>query len=696
MISFLLTHNTKRMKTTIHLILAGLFLVFFYQSNAATGDTTSVFVHNAVDMTWYGNYDRQGVFPDGSKTYRKVVMTYTMGCASGGCSDWDYTSQIYFRRPTGNLDSTVVALDTVSTMPLTVDTTWNVYEVIENMELGRVITPYGTYMDNNSNGYNNSWTHRNYFDVTDFVHLLQDTCTLRAFYSGWSSGFSVSLRFDFIEGTPPRPILDIQTLYKGSKGYSSSSNFESTYFTAKNTAAPSNAIHARIYSTITGHGFDNNVNCAEFCPRQYTVKTNGVTLGNAMIWKDDCGDNPIYPQGGTWIYDRAGWCPGSKADIHEFEWNGFTAGSNNSIDFDLQNYTWSGSQTPSYTVNAHVVYYGAHNFSNDAALIDVIAPSTHEEHQRKNPFCGNPVVRVKNMGGSNITSLTFEYGLEGAQQCSFDWTGNLAYYEEAEINLPTLIWENADFSNPNFSVRILTTNGLVDEYPYDNSLVSQYEVPDVNTWPFLLMGLRTNNYPNETSYSIEDAAGNIVFERLQGTLSANTLYKDSIFLTDGCYTLRVKDSGGDGLGWWANTAQGTGTVAFYSTLFTFVTYKNFSMDFGNELHYKFVWGVLDSVQSFCAPLLSGQQQIAEQQLSQRIFPNPTSGILNIELGADKIQDYHIRILDVMGQLIQEHHIKQTDYRLFQIELKQQLNGVYFCQTESSSGAIRTNKFILLK
>jgi hypothetical protein len=684
------------MKKLLQFIFMGLFMVLFYQAKGATGDTTSVFVHTAVDMTWYGNYDRQGVFPDGSKSYRKVMMTYTMGCASGGCSDWDYTSQIFFRRPTGTYDSTLVSLDTLSMMPLIVDSTWNVYEVIQNMELGRVITPYGTYMDNNSNGYNNSWTHRNYFDVTDFVHLLKDSCSIRAFYSGWSSGFSVSLRFDFIEGTPPRPVLDIQTLYKGSKGYASSSDFESSYFNPKNSFCPSNAAHARIYSTITGHGFDNNVNCAEFCSRQYTVKTNGSTLGSALIWKDDCGDNPIFPQGGTWIYDRAGWCPGSKADIHEFEWNNFTTGANNSIDFDMQNYTWSGSQTPSYTVNAHVVYYGDHNFDNDAALIDVVAPSLHEEHQRKNPFCGNPIVRVKNMGGTNITSMTLEYGLEGAQQCTFDWTGNLSFYEEAAINLPTLIWENADFNNPNFNVSILTTNGMADEYPFDNSLKSKYEVPDVNTWPFLLMGVRTNNYANETSYNIEDAAGNIVFERQQGTLNANTLYKDSIFLTDGCYTLRVKDSGGDGLGWWANTAQGTGTVAFYSTFFTFVTYKNFSMDFGNELHYKFVWGALDSVQSSCTPILSNTDQLAAQQLTQRLFPNPTSGNLTLEIGSEVVQDYQIRILDIMGKVIQEHRIKQTDYSLVQIEILNQVSGVYFIETKSTTGAKRTSKFILLK
>ncbi len=63
-------------------------------ANAAPGDTSHVFVHDKTDITWYGNYDDTGVFPNGSKTYRQILMHYTVGCASGGCSDLDYTTKI--------------------------------------------------------------------------------------------------------------------------------------------------------------------------------------------------------------------------------------------------------------------------------------------------------------------------------------------------------------------------------------------------------------------------------------------------------------------------------------------------------------------------------------------------------------------------------------------------------------------------
>ena len=52
------------------------------------------------------------------------------------------------------------------------------------------------------------------------------------------------------------------------------------------------------------------------------------------IWRDDCGENPLYPQGGTWIYDRANWCPGDKATTREHELTSFIeSGQENLIDF---------------------------------------------------------------------------------------------------------------------------------------------------------------------------------------------------------------------------------------------------------------------------------------------------------------------------------------------------------------------------
>ena len=85
-----------------------LILIFFaFIHNVFAGDTTTIRIHDQTDMTWYGNYDEWGVLPDASKKYRKIYLHYTMGCATGGCSDWDYTTQIFVKHRTGEIDSSL-------------------------------------------------------------------------------------------------------------------------------------------------------------------------------------------------------------------------------------------------------------------------------------------------------------------------------------------------------------------------------------------------------------------------------------------------------------------------------------------------------------------------------------------------------------------------------------------------------------
>ena len=178
----------------------------------------------------------------------------------------------------------------------------------------------------------------------------------------------------------------IQNLWRGSWGYSDGPTFNSTHLLPVDVDLSPNAINSKLRITPSGHGFDNNVNCAEFCIRDYTVDINGAHVFTQAMWRDDCGLNPIYPQGGTWIYDRANWCPGGKAWAYEHELTSYvTPGSTVNFDMDIEEYTWTGNQAPSYIIDAQLVTYGSPNFTHDAAILDIIAPNNHEEHGRRNP-----------------------------------------------------------------------------------------------------------------------------------------------------------------------------------------------------------------------------------------------------------------------------------------------------------------------
>ena len=143
------------------------------------------------------------------------------------------------------------------------------YDVIENYELARVITPYG-------NGLSNNWQFTTTFDITDFEQILRDSVEIRCHYSGWSSGFSATLDFEFIEGTPPRNVGSIENIYNGGHSYVTSADFETNKLTAKKLLVHPNTTTAMVKMTTTGHGFDNNQVAAEFKPINYYLNIDGI------------------------------------------------------------------------------------------------------------------------------------------------------------------------------------------------------------------------------------------------------------------------------------------------------------------------------------------------------------------------------------------------------------------------------------
>ena len=91
----------------INKILTFFTAILLINTDLVSNDTISVRSHDHVDMTWYGNYDKIGVFPVGSETYRKIYLHYTMGCPSSGCAPYDYTTKIEVLHNTGDIDSTL-------------------------------------------------------------------------------------------------------------------------------------------------------------------------------------------------------------------------------------------------------------------------------------------------------------------------------------------------------------------------------------------------------------------------------------------------------------------------------------------------------------------------------------------------------------------------------------------------------------
>jgi len=521
----------------------------------------------------------------------------------------------------------------------------------------------------------NNWEFTTTFDITDFVQILRDSVEIRCHYSGWSSGFSATLNFEFIEGTPARDVIKVENIYSGGYNYSTSTDFENTKLVPKKLFIEQNSTGAMVKMVSTGHGFDNNINAAEFKPINYFVKIDGALTHTQYNWDADCGENPIYPQGGTWIYDRANWCPGKRAQAFDHEITPqINAGDSIEINIDFQSYSWSGTQTPSYIIECQLFQYKDPNFNNSAEIVNIIKPSNKDEYSRKNPICGNPLVVIRNYGSNPLTSLDIEYKVVGGATHTFNWTGNLAFLEQEEVELPNL--SNWAGSENTFEVSLKNPNGQADDYDENNTMQSEFETVPEYPETFALW-LQTNNGTiggvSETSWDFLDQNGNIFLA--SGGLNPNTQFRDTLSFLPGCYTFIVSDTDEDGLDFWANN-DGGGMVRFREIGASWL--KSFNADFGTNIVHQFTVG-------------SGQSITIQNKVENwNIYPNPTNDKFIIEgLSEGETQ---IIINDNIGKSVFNTTIPKTGFITKNIDISHLDNGIYIIQISNKTTTI-TKKIV---
>jgi hypothetical protein len=101
---------------------------------------------------------------------------------------------------------------------------------------------------------------------------------------------------------------------------------------------PADAVRTKFRAFSTGHGFLNTDNAAEFSHTWQAIHVDD-NVASHVLWRSDCESNPCSPQQGTWQYDRAGWCPGDKADAWDVDVTAWvTQGESSSFVFALQPY----------------------------------------------------------------------------------------------------------------------------------------------------------------------------------------------------------------------------------------------------------------------------------------------------------------------------------------------------------------------
>lgn len=571
---------------------------------------------------------------------------------------WDADKKTYYYDEAGLVydSATVVSDGSITIKNLALIRRWP-----SRLEIMSFVTPYGIGLDLGPEG--KSWT----FDVTDFTPILKGN--KRLFLGrGGENQEEMDIQFLFIKGTPAREVLDIRQIWPTQQYQPNYTQIlaNDVYFPPVNFRTMDIAKGFKIRSAITGHGQQG-----EFIPRNHFIKANDQTYMRS-VWKS-CGDNPIYPQGGTWIYDRAGWCPSMATDVAEYDLTQTIQGGENLLlDYGIEN----GQGDSRYIINNQLVSYGEYNFGYDLSIEDIIEPSNKVEHARSNPTCISPKMTVRNNGKNKVYNMTIDYWVNNrANKRTFTWECDMATGDVETVYFPidNSVYSTGNAANNVFYAEITAIEGntTADEYQANNVFQSPFELPEVYPKNFFLF-YRTNNAPNENKVTLLDEWGKVVFERDQ--MTANTLYRDTLNLGLGCYKLIVEDTDGDGLSFFANN-DGSGFFRLWEVGGTML--KTLNPDFGNKTELQFT-----VVHALDVP----KHKI---DLGYELYPNPSQGEFTVSGGDLKGATHHV--YNNFGQKIVAPYTN-NEWSL-KYDLSNEPSGIYTIRIEKN-GVLWTHKVIV--
>lgn len=270
--------------------------------------------HNS---TLYINDDLSG--------YSHILLNIDLYCPAGGCDPWDQPAFFY------------------------------ILHEGEKYEIARYITPYGVACG--------GWT----FDITDFKSILTGSVNFESYIQVWgASGWLLDAEIVLVPGTPAYESSTIDILCIEEYWVYGDLAVNPHNPPANTVSVDPDVDAVKIRMTTTGHGQGNTDNAAEFKEVIHSIFLNDSEAFTQHLWKDDCNVNECSPQNGTWLYSRAGWCPGQDVQPWEWDLNGlYIPGEDLMFEYRLQDYTnflntgYNGSShtEPHYKIHTYLVSY---------------------------------------------------------------------------------------------------------------------------------------------------------------------------------------------------------------------------------------------------------------------------------------------------------------------------------------------------
>lgn len=153
-----------------------------------------------------------------------------------------------------------------------------------------------------------------------------------------------------------------------------------------------------------------------------------------------------------------------------------------------------------------------------------------------------PVVRLTNFGSENLTACTIHCSVDNETNAEFSWTGNLGPAQSSNVTLPQIF--GGGVGEHSFYAWTSSPNGQSDENPNNDESTRNYNITNGSG---ITLSVTVDFFGSETTWAIYQ----------NGTLMTNggpyinnsqgSTFEEQLCLGEGCYTLFVYDSYGDGM-----------------------------------------------------------------------------------------------------------------------------------------------------
>jgi len=311
-------------------------------------------------------------------------------------------------------------------------------------------------------------------------------------------------------------------------------------------------------------------------------------------------------------------------------------------------------------------------YSNDAEILEVKNITTFNCLGKV-----SPVIIIRNNGSENLTSLDIQYSVNGGTPQAYSWTGNLGFLGKDEIALDEISFNVIDEN----SLVILSenTNGVGDDYVTNDTYIKPFEEA-VHTSNQIRLVLITDDNPEETTWEVFNSNGEVILSGGPYTQAGTVIQEYHDLDIEDCYRFLVYDAGNNGL----CCEYGSGAWGLYDA------------DGNVEIGTGGMFADRDSV-NFEVGGFTGIINSSHPESTYSVYPNPTNGLVKIELDLNKDENvsYSIANLLAMEVLKVDLGLLQPGERNYPINLHNFDPGVYFL-TLNISGRSYSQKLIISK